>query len=108
MLKKDGEEIINSVSDLIYVEASNNSVKFCFRNGLVELRMKFTEAINMVDALSRDFVKIHRSYYINLGHVKKLSAAEVILDNKEVLPVARSASSEAKTRLLEYIRRNGR
>lgn len=108
VLKKDGEEIINSISDLIYVEASNNSVKFCFRSGPVELRMKFTEAINTVDALSRDFVKIHRSYYINLGHVKKLSAAEVILDNKEVLPVARSASSEAKTRLLEYIRRNGR
>ncbi|MBR4430086.1 MAG: LytTR family transcriptional regulator DNA-binding domain-containing protein, partial [Clostridiales bacterium] len=70
--------------------------------------MKFTDAVALVDVLSSDFIKIHRSYYINLGHVRKLSATEVILDNKETLPVARSASSEAKKHLLEYIRRNGR
>ena len=108
VLRKDGEEIINPISDLIYVEAANNCVRFCFRNEKIELRMKFTEASVMVDELSSDFIKIHRSYYINLGHVRKLSAAEVIMDNKEVLPVARSASSEAKKSLLEYIRRNGR
>ena len=31
VLVKDGEEIINSVSDLIYVEAANNCTGFCFR-----------------------------------------------------------------------------
>ncbi len=108
VLKKDGEEIVYPVSDLIYVEAANNSVRFCFRSGAVELRMKFTDAVAMVDELSSDFIKIHRSYYINLGHVRKLSATEVILDNNETLPVARSASAEAKKSLLEYIRRNGR
>lgn len=108
VLHKDGEDIVNSVSDLIYVEASNNCTGFCFRSGKVELRMKFTEALRMVDDVSADFSKIHRSYYINLAHVKKLSATEVIMDNKEVLPVARSASQEVKKSLLEYIRRNGR
>ena len=108
VLHKDGEELVNPVSDLIYVEAANNCVRFCFRSEKTEIRMKFTDALKMVDELSSDFVKIHRSYYINLGHVKKLSAAEVILDNREVLPVSRSSSSEAKSRLLEYIRRNGR
>ena len=108
VLIKDGEEIINSISDLIYVEAANNYVRFCFRTGSIELRMKFTDALKKVDELSSDFIKIHRSYYINLGHVKKLSATDVILDNKETLPVARSASADAKKSLLEYIRRNGR
>ena len=108
VLIKDGEELVNSVSDLIYVEAANNSVRFCFRGDSIELRMKFTDALKMVDQVSSDFVKIHRSYYINLAHVKKMSATDVILDNKEILPVARSASSEAKKRLLDFIRRNGR
>lgn len=108
VLRKDGEEIINSVSDLIYVEAANNCVRFRFKGDAVELRMKFAEALKMVDGVSRDFYKIHRSYYVNLAHVKKLSATEVILDNKEVLPVARSAASEAKKSLLEFIRRNSR
>ena len=108
VLHKDGEEIIYPVSNLIYVEASNNSVRFCFRGDNVELRMKFADAIRLVDDVSSDFIKIHRSYYINLSHVKKLSATDVILDNNEVLPVARSASADAKKRLLEFIRRNSR
>jgi DNA-binding LytR/AlgR family response regulator len=108
VLHKDGEEIIYPVSNLIYVEASNNSVRFCFRGDNVELRMKFADAIRLVDDASSDFIKIHRSYYINLAHVKKLSATDVILDNNEVLPVARSASADAKKRLLEFIRRNSR
>ena len=108
VLHKDGEEIINPISDLIYVEAANNDVRFCFNSGTVELRMKFAEALKMVDEATKDFIKTHRSYYINMAHIKKLSANEVILDNKETLPVARSAAAEAKTRLLEYIRRNSR
>ncbi len=108
VLHKDGEELVNSVSDLIYIEAANNCVRFCFCSETIELRMKFADALKMVDEVCTDFSKIHRSYYVNLGHVKKLSATDVILDNKEVLPVARSASAEVKKDLLEYIRRNGR
>ena len=108
MLIIDGEEIVNSISDLIYVEAANNCVRFCFRKDTIELRMKLSDAIKKVDEISPDFIKIHRSYYVNLGHINKLSATDVLLDNKETLPVARSASSEAKQKLLEYIRRNGR
>jgi DNA-binding LytR/AlgR family response regulator len=70
--------------------------------------MKFTDAVKMVDELSHDFVKIHRSYYVSLAHMKKLSATDVLLDNKETLPVARSASAEAKQKLLEFIRRSSR
>ncbi len=108
VLHKDGEEIVNSVSELIYVEASNNSVRFCFKHDSVELRMKFTDAVSMVDGVSSDFCKIHRSYYVNLAHVKKLSASEAILDNGETLPIARSSSGDAKKSLLEFIRRNSR
>ena len=70
--------------------------------------MKFKEACELVDNSSKDFYKCHRSYYINLGHVKKMAAAEVTMDNGQVLPVARSASAEAKQKLFEYVRRTGR
>lgn len=108
VLVKDGEQIVNSVSELVYVEASNNSCRFVFTRKMIELRMKFKEACELVDKVSQDFYKCHRSYYINLGHVKKLAAAEVTMDNGQVLPVARSASSEAKQKLFDYVRRTGR
>ena len=108
VLKKDGEELIFPVSSLIYIEAANNSVRFVFASSVVEQRMKFADAVKMVDGLTKSFTKIHRSYYINLGHVTKMSATEVLMDNRESLPVARTSASSAKKELFEYIRRNGR
>ena len=108
ILKKDGEEIVYGISDLLYVEAANNSVRFVFRKDAVEMRMKFAQALEMVDAVSRDFCKCHRSYYVNLAHVKKLGTGDIAMDNGEVLPVARSSAAEVKKQLFEFVRRAGR
>lgn len=108
VLVKEGEQIVNSVSDLIYVEAANNSTRFVFRKQTVELRMKFKEAMALVDNVSSDFCKCHRSYYINLAHVTKLSAQDASMDNGQTIPVARSVCGEAKQKLFEYVRRAGR
>ena len=108
ILRKDGEEIVYGINDLIYVEAANNSVRFVFKKDTVEMRMKFAQALGMVDAISKDFCKCHRSYYVNLAHVKKLGSADIAMDNGDVLPVARSSAADAKKMLFEYVRRAGR
>ncbi len=108
VLRKDGDDIVYPVSSLLYAEASNNSVRFVFTDGVIEQRMNFTEAMKMIDGLSRDFVKIHRSYYINLAHVTKLGTSEVLMDDHESLPVARGCSSSVKKELLDFIRRTAR
>ena len=108
ILKKDGEEIVYGINDLIYVEAANNSVRFVFKRDAVEMRMKFTQVLAMVDEISKDFCKCHRSYYVNLGHVKKLGTADIAMDNGDVLPVARGSAADVKKMLFEYVRRSGR
>ena len=108
VLVKDGEELVYSISDLLYLEAANNSVRFVFIAETVEVRMKFNDAVKKVEAITSDFTKIHRSYFISLAHIRKLSAGEALMDNGDELPVARSASQDAKKRLFEYIRRSGR
>jgi hypothetical protein len=37
-----------------------------------------------------------------------MGSAEVVMDNDETLPIARGMAAEAKKKLLEYVRRNGR
>lgn len=108
VLRRDGEDLVFPVSSLVYAEASNNSVRFVFAEGVVEQRLKFGEALKMIDELSRDFIKIHRSYYINLAHVTRLGTGEVLMDNHELLPVARGSASAVKNELLSFIRRNAR
>ncbi len=108
VLREDGEDVVKSVSDLIYAEAANNEVRFVFKGSVVKQRMKFTDAVKLIDEQSRDFVKIHRSYYINLAHVLKLGTGEILMDNKETLPVARGSSASVKKNLFDYIRRTAR
>ena len=108
VLREDGEDVVKSVSDLIYAEAANNEVRFVFKGSVVKQRMKFTDAVKLIDEQSRDFVKNHRSYYINLAHVLKLGTGEILMDNKETLPVARGSSASVKKNLFDYIRRTAR
>ena len=108
VLHKDGEDNVYPVSSLVYVEAANNCVRFVFRSDSIELRMRFTDAVKTVEGVSHDFCKCHRSYYVNLAHVKKLSTNDILMDNGDTLPVARSAAGDTKKSLFDYVRRTGR
>ena len=100
--------VYTSLGETIYVEADNNCVSFVFKDSVIECRMKFAAAVKMVDEVSSDFCKCHRSYYVSLAHVKKLGSGEVVMDNGDVIPVARSAAADMKKNLFDYIRRAGR
>ena len=108
VLRVDGEEVIHPISSLVYIEAANNSTRFVFAGDSAEVRMKFAEGMKLVDAVSKDFFKCHRSYYINLARVSKLGSGDVNMDNGDMLPVSRSAAQDVKQRLFEFIRRTGR
>ncbi|MBO4474882.1 MAG: response regulator transcription factor [Clostridiales bacterium] len=108
VLRQNGEERIFPVKDLIYAEAANNSVRFVFPDTSVEQRMKFSEAVALIDSLTSGFAKIHRSYYIHLGHVTKMGPTEVLMDNRDTLPIARGMAADLKKKLFDYIRSNGR
>ena len=108
VLRQDGEDLIFKISELKYAEAANNSVRFVFAKNVIEQRMKFTDAMKMIDEKSNDFIKIHRSYYINLAHVVKINTTDVLMDNKQLLPVSRGSAAEVKKALFDYIRRTGR
>ena len=108
VLRRDGEDLVYSAGSLIYVEASNNCVRFVFGGDAVELRMKFSAATTKVDDVCPDFFQCHRSYYVALAHVKKLGASEVLMDNGDTLPVARSSAAGMRQALFDYVRRTGR
>lgn len=108
VLREDGEDVILPVKDLIYAEASNNSVRFVFRGSSHETRMKFSDAVRTIDSLSRDFLKVHRSYVVSLAHIRKVNSGEILMDNGDTVPVARGKAVEVRERLFEFIRRTGR
>ncbi|MFV0593961.1 MAG: LytR/AlgR family response regulator transcription factor [Draconibacterium sp.] len=99
----DGIEIV-PVPEIIYCKSEGNYTKLFFSHGKKLLASKtlkyFTEILP-----ARQFMRIHKSYLINLRHMKKYlnkDGGEVMMANGDILPVSRSRRDE----LLKLIQNN--
>lgn len=107
-IRSDGEEHYISPDSIIFAEADNNTVRFITSEREYKMRMKLTEALTMLDGVSYNFCRIHRSVIVNLAHIVSRNEKEVRLDSGTILPVSKSYSDELKKRLMDYIRLNAR
>lgn len=85
---KDGysTHVIN-INEIVYIESEGNYITI-FTSDRKYLSRQNMESI-LLDLDSNDFLKIHRSYVINLNKVKKYSSKEVII-NEITLPISKT------------------
>lgn len=79
------------LAELIYLESLSDYVKIYFNNESLITRETIS---SFEDSLPEIFVRIHRSYIINLDHVKEFSNKSVIVGNTE-LPISRTYKKSA-------------
>lgn len=88
-----------NTKQIIYCEADSNYTRFHLENGEVYMVSKTLGDVQ--DVLeTRDFVRVHRQYMVNLNHIQKLVKGEgtyLLLTNGVSIPVAR----QQKDRLME-------
>lgn len=108
VLRQKGEEHIISPDRIIMVEADNNTVHFRLDGEDISVRMKLAEALEILDKASQDFVKVHRCVIVNLGHVKKYTAKEVLLDSGQSVPVSKGCAAAFKERMFAFVRLRAR
>lgn len=61
----------------------------------------------MEEALAeQDFVRIHKSYVVNLKHIRNIFKDTVTLENGEELPLSRHRSKELRQQFLTYMKDN--
>lgn len=98
VVKKNQKIEIIPVDQILYLEAQDDYVKIITKDGssLKQNRMKFFE-VHLPDS----FVRIHRSFLVNLNYVKQIdligkdSHAVMLKDGKQ-LPVSKSGYSKLK------------
>ena len=99
MIRENNSLIKLTQQDIIYLKASKDYVKIIttIKTHLISSTMKSLEET----LPPTQFVRIHKSYIVNLRQIQAIKPAEVIMSNKEVLPV----SPNFKERLLEHFSR---
>ena len=91
---------------LEYCEVIHRTIFFHLTNGTV------LESTGSLDELSRQlqpydcFLRVHRSYLINLDHVQSISYRSVTMKNEAEIPLPRGRYQETKEAYLEYAFQN--
>ena len=96
----DGITLV-AVDSITYIEALNNELIITTKEGIINCKMPLYR-IDEVIADAR-FVKTHRSYLVNLAHVKRVTRTEVILDNGLSLPLSRRLHNDVNSALMKYV-----
>lgn len=61
----------------------------------------------MEESLSeQSFFRIHKSYVVNLKHIRNIFKDTVTLENGEALPLSRHRSKELRQQFLSYMKEN--
>ncbi|MEL6535133.1 MAG: LytTR family DNA-binding domain-containing protein [Bacteroidota bacterium] len=96
-LKVDKKMVRVEFADIIYVESLKDYVRVitALENLIVHYNLQaFTDLLP-----SKDFARIHRSYTINLNHIKALDGNSIEIGGKS-LPIGRNYQPEVKQRIL--------
>lgn len=90
------------LKEVMYLESCKHYLTVCCCGGCYEVRGKISNFEKWMSEY--DFVRIHRSYLVNLRFVKTIRATGVMLDNEELLPVSRDRLQEVKRQHMGFLR----
>ena len=106
---RQGVETV-AAEDVLYVENVSRTPVYTLIDGgriqgLVN-RGTFDEAIAPLSG-DESFVAVHKSYWVNMRHIRSVSSNRVVLENGKELPVSRNRSAEVSRRYLKYLAAGG-
>lgn len=91
------------MNQVLYVEAAGHGSIMHTTNEVIRLKESFGEIEKQVLPMD-EAVKCHRAYLVNLRFVSAVQNADLILDNGEKLPIARSRMKHVQQEFLRYYR----
>lgn len=96
---KSVEEI--QLEDVLFVEANLKKVRVRMKN---REEMYPITISKMEELLSgKSFLKVHRSFLVNLAHIRAIEGYYVVLDNDTKIPVSKYRISDVKRQYLNEI-----
>ena len=86
---ENGNRTLLSYDDILYFEARSPYTIVHMRSepGELRLKLRFSELPGML--LPKLFVRSHRSYFVNIAHVRSFRRNELLISNGDILPISR-------------------
>ncbi len=89
-----------SLADIIYIESENVYVAVHTLEGIHRMRMslgKFSEQ------LDETFFKVHRSFVVNLNHIRRITRSDITMTGGDLVPMSRGMYGEVYAALAKFL-----
>ena len=88
-----------SLSDIVFIKVNRHMLHIQLLNQVIIVRMTLQ---SILDQLDRRFVATHRSYLVNLEHVRRLEKQDIHCSNGIVVPLSRRMMKEVQTAFISF------
>ncbi len=88
------------LAEITYIEAENVYVKVHTTGENYRERESLSRFSTQLD---ESFLKVHRSYIVNLKYIKKISRTEITLQNGELIPLSRGMYDAVHEAIVRYL-----
>lgn len=96
-IQNNGEIINMAVDDILYLESEKHTVHIHMLGGKPDQYNCYASLQSFEEKLQPlGFLRIQKSYLVNMQHIKKLQCSEVVVENGITLPVSGKNYSEIK------------
>lgn len=101
LIIKINKEIVKlRVNDIIYIESKARNVNIHLDNEIITGYEKLSV---LEEKLSNNFIRVHKSFLVNIKKIKKYKTKEVVLENGEVLNISRTYAKNSRNVILKYL-----
>lgn len=98
-LQVNGEMIKFITDNIFYVEVFSHSCILHTTEGNVEIKISISE---LESKLGEGFIRVHRSYLVNLEQIKKIAKTEIFLEDGSVVPLSRRKYTDVNMAFIRY------
>ncbi len=89
-----------SLADITYIEAENMHITVHTVNGDYRTRIALSKFQKELD---QTFMKVHRSFVVNLKYIQKIGRTELTMQNGDTIPISRGMYETVHTALIKYL-----
>ena len=88
-------------NEIAYFE-SFKRLLICHKSNNQKVEYYYKMSDLALDLQDKHFILVHRSFFVNMQYILKLTRTDVYLKNGVMLPVSRNSYETVKTALLHY------
>ena len=97
-----GESAVVLVKNIMHIELKDRKLFYYTKENKEYVSGGKIESIEK-ELDKYGFITVHKSYVVNMHYIEEISANEIILFNKEVIPMSRSKRQEVKIKFNTFV-----